>query len=66
MYEHEDLVHESFPKPASEATPVHLAGEVIKFPMSDNTRRIVKETAPVEPVPGVPTADIIPLVKKPK
>ena len=29
MYEHSDLVHQSFPKPASET---RLAGDVVSFP----------------------------------
>ena len=35
MYEHDDLVHESFPKPASEATPSYTVAEnlpMIKSP----------------------------------
>lgn len=44
----------------------HYAGDVIRFPMSENTSKILKDTAPTEPVPGTPTGSIIPLVKKPK
>lgn len=40
-----------------------MAGDVVKFPMSDNTRRILRETAPTEPLPSVPTADIVPFPK---